>query len=75
MTREYVVDALIDAANTAMVATSQEHKATAAEALSAYVTMARNAIVIARNNGADQMILRVAIQQILMELPERGRVM
>lgn len=76
MTRENVVHSLMQAANACMSHACDTLHASPEEVLSAYITMARNVVVVVRERGTGDMdVVRAAVEQILLECPPRGQVM
>lgn len=74
-TRGIVVDMLMGAANAGVQRAAGEMNASMDEVLSAYLTLAKNAVLVALDNGGDPAILRAGVERILIELPPRGPTM
>lgn len=74
-TRGVVVDMMMGYVNAAMEKAAGDFHASPNEVLSAYLTLARNAVLVAVQHGADADVLRAGVEQILIELPPRGPVM
>ena len=70
MVREQTVRDLMWAANEAMIPIAERTDASPAEIVSAYLSMTRVAILLAKTLGASQTGLQHAVQELLLDCAE-----